>query len=158
VVNCDKIAAVRDLAKGRQALADVKANAAQKLAELERDNAERIGATERDDVRLYSAATKAGWSADELRKIGFDAPAKSRRVARKRSSAARSSVAPMAPGRLRRHRRTSSSLTRAGAGSLPPMPGSSLHDPDRSRGFRGISSLAALSPVFHGPLDHPDPC
>lgn len=91
MVNCDKIAAVRDLAKGRQALADVKANAAQKLAELERDNAERIGATERDDVRLYSAATKAGWSADELRKIGFDAPAKSRRVARKRSAAARSS-------------------------------------------------------------------
>lgn len=86
----DKIAAIRDLAKGRQALADVKADAARRLAELEQQNAERISAADRGDVRLYTAATKAGWSADELRKIGFDAPAKSRRVARKRATAARS--------------------------------------------------------------------
>ena len=85
-----KIAAIRDLAKSRQALEDTKAESARKLAELERENAERIGAAERDDVRLYSAATKVGWSADELRKIGFDAPAKSRRVARKRAAAPRS--------------------------------------------------------------------
>lgn len=98
----DKIAAIRDLAKGRQALADVKADTARRLAEIERENAERIGAAERDDVRLYSAATKAGWSADELRKIGFDAPAKSRRVARKRAVTAQASngaegAAPAAP-------------------------------------------------------------
>jgi len=43
-----------------------------------------VGAAERDDVRLYSAATKAGWTADELRKIGFDEPDKQRRVARRR--------------------------------------------------------------------------
>ena len=53
--------------------------------------AELISAAERDDIRLYGAATKAGWSADELRKIGFDAPAKTRRVARKRATATRSS-------------------------------------------------------------------
>lgn len=98
----DKIAAIRDLAKGRQALADVKADAARKLADLERENAERISTAERDDVRLYGAATKAGWSADELRKIGFDAPTKSRRAARKRATATRpangaDSVAPAAP-------------------------------------------------------------
>lgn len=80
----------------------MKADAAQRLAQLERENAEQIGAAERDDVGLYSAATKAGWSADELRKIGFDAPAKSRRVARKRVTGARSSngtdgAAPAAP-------------------------------------------------------------
>ena len=46
--------------------------------------AEGLGAAEREDIRLYSAATKAGWSADELRKIGFDQPAKSRRVTQRR--------------------------------------------------------------------------
>jgi len=87
----EKIAAIRELAKGRQALADARDEAAQKLAELERENAEQIGAAEREDVRLYGAATKAGWSADELRKIGFDVPAKSRRATRrKRASASRS--------------------------------------------------------------------
>ena len=79
-----RIESIRDLARARQSLADVKADAAQKLADLERENAERIGAAEREDVRLYSAATKAGWSADELRKIGFDEPEKQRRVARRR--------------------------------------------------------------------------
>lgn len=79
-----KIAAIRELAEGRQTLADVKEDAARKLANLERENAEQIGAAERDDIRLYSAATKAGWSADELRKIGFDQPAKSRRVTQRR--------------------------------------------------------------------------
>lgn len=89
-----KIEAVRELARGRQALADVKEEAARKIAEVERENAERIGAAEREDLRLYGAATKAGWSAEELRKIGFDEPAKSRRATRrKRSSAARSTSA-----------------------------------------------------------------
>jgi len=79
-----RIESIRDLAKGRQSLADVKADAAQRLANLERENAERISAAEREDVRLYSAATKAGWTTDELRKIGFDQPAKQRRVMRRR--------------------------------------------------------------------------
>lgn len=79
-----KIAAIRELAQGRQELANVKDAAARKVAELERENAEQISAAEREDVRLYSAATKAGWSADELRKIGFDQPAKSRRVTPRR--------------------------------------------------------------------------
>lgn len=79
-----KIAAIRDLAQGRQTLADVKDEAARKLAEVERENAEQIAAAEREDVRLYTAATKAGWSAGELRKIGFDQPPKTRRVTRRR--------------------------------------------------------------------------
>ena len=79
-----RIESIRDLAKGRQSLADVKADTAQKLAALERENAERISTAERDDVRLYSAATKAGWTADELRRIGFDEPEKQRRVARRK--------------------------------------------------------------------------
>ena len=81
-----RIESIRDLAKGRQSLADVKADAAQRVADLERENAERISAAEREDIRLYSAATRAGWSADELRKIGFDAPVKRRRVARRKQA------------------------------------------------------------------------
>lgn len=84
----EKIAAIRELAQGRQALADIKDEAARKVAEIERQNADDIGAAEREDVRLYSAATKAGWSTDELRKIGFDEPAKLRRIARRRSPSA----------------------------------------------------------------------
>ena len=79
-----RIESIRALARGRQALADVKTDAAHKIAALERENAERISTAERDDLRLYSAATKAGWTADELRKIGFDQPEKQRRVARRR--------------------------------------------------------------------------
>lgn len=78
---------IRALAKGRQSLEDVKADAARKIAEIERENAEQISAAEREDVRLYSAATKAGWTADELRKIGFDQPAKQRRAGRRRTEA-----------------------------------------------------------------------
>lgn len=81
-----KIESIRELAQARQALADIKTDAAQRVTELERDNAERIGAAEREDVRLYSAATKAGWSLDELHKIGFDQPAKVRRVARRKQA------------------------------------------------------------------------
>ena len=79
-----RIESIRELARGRQALADVRTDAARRVADLERENAERIGAAEREDVRLFGAATKAGWSADELRKIGFDEPDKQRRVARRR--------------------------------------------------------------------------
>lgn len=81
-----RIESIRELARGRQSLADVKADTARRLADLERENAERVSAAEREDVRLYSAATKAGWSPEELRKIGFDEPEKSRRVARRRRS------------------------------------------------------------------------
>lgn len=88
----EKITAIRGLAKGRQALADVKDEAARKVAELERENAETIGAAEREDVRLYSAATKAGWSAEELRKIGFEQPSKSRRATKRKRANATSSA------------------------------------------------------------------
>lgn len=40
------------------------------------------------DEQLYGVATKAGWSAEELRKIGFDEPAKSRRATRRKRSSA----------------------------------------------------------------------
>ena len=99
-VQDDKIATIRELAKGRQALTDLREETARKLAELERQNAEQIGTAEREDVRLYSAATKAGWSTSDLRKIGFDAPAKSRRVASKKQAAVRPTDSASGAGRV----------------------------------------------------------
>jgi len=89
-----RIESIRALAKGRQSLADVKSDAAQKMAALERENAERISTAERDEIRLYSAATKAGWTVDELRKIGFGEPAKVQRAGRRRARTMQQSGAP----------------------------------------------------------------
>lgn len=79
-----KIEAIRELAQGRRKLAETRDEAARKLAEVERENSEQIAAAEREDVRLYTATTKAGWSADELRQTGFDQPAKIRRATQRR--------------------------------------------------------------------------
>jgi predicted phage gp36 major capsid-like protein len=95
-IQADRITAIRGLAEARQNLADVREAAARRLAEVERENAEQIAAAEREDVKQYSAAQTAGWSADELRKIGYPEPDKKSRVrkrqARKTSTASRSSV------------------------------------------------------------------
>jgi len=68
----------------------VREDATRRRAELEAQLAQREGDAERDDVKAYNAATAAGWSADELRKIGFDEPDKK---ARTRKRAARKSTA-----------------------------------------------------------------
>ncbi len=55
----DKIGAVRDLAVSRQAVAD-------RRAQL--DEAERV------DAAAYAAAQRVGWTPDELKKVGLNAP------------------------------------------------------------------------------------
>ena len=72
----DRLAAVRTVAEARQALSDVREETARELADLQARIAEQIATAEREDVRAYSAALSAGWSADELRKIGFSEPDK----------------------------------------------------------------------------------
>lgn len=81
--------AIRALAEARQALAQTQDDAAKRLAEVQRETAEQVAAAEHEDVRLYSAAITAGWSREELRKIGFAEPAKRTRVRRSRTAAAR---------------------------------------------------------------------
>ena len=49
--------------------------------------------TEREDARLYSAAIRDGWTADELRQLGIGEPAKKERV-RRRAAAGRKSSTP----------------------------------------------------------------
>ena len=68
-----RIDSITDLVKTRQRVADLKA---------------QLVDAERDDKRAYARATKDGWSADELKKLGLDntAPAKGRSNAPKRST------------------------------------------------------------------------
>lgn len=59
-----RIESVRGLVKTRQRITDLQAQ----LAEAERD-----------DKRAYVRATKDGWSADELKKLGLESAAAGRR-------------------------------------------------------------------------------
>lgn len=55
----DKVTAVRTLAEARQ----------------KRENAKSaLTDAERGDAAAYAAALKAGWTADELKRVGLDAP------------------------------------------------------------------------------------
>lgn len=81
----ERIESVRLLAVARQKVDDVREATARERAELEARIAERVAEAEREDVKAYSAATAAGWSADELRRIGFVEPEKKAR-ARRRST------------------------------------------------------------------------
>lgn len=96
-LQADRITAIRGVGEARQNLADVREAAARRLAEVERENADQIAAAEREDVKQYSAAQAAGWSAEELRKIGYPEPDKKARVrkrqARRATTAPRSSAA-----------------------------------------------------------------
>lgn len=89
----DRIEVVRALATARQALTDEHAAAAERIAAVAHDNAERARAFDLEDVRAYQAALRAGWTRDELRRIGFDEPPKIRRARRKKASSA-----PTSPG------------------------------------------------------------
>ena len=81
----DRITAIRTLAEARQSLADVREETARRVAEVQREAAEQVAAAEREDVKQYNAALAAGWSGEELRKIGYAEPDKKARV-RKRAS------------------------------------------------------------------------
>ena len=79
----DRLNAVRSVAEARQALVDVREQTDRELSELQARIAERIANAERDDVRAYSAAVSAGWTAEELRKIGFSEPDQKARTRRR---------------------------------------------------------------------------
>ena len=79
----DRLNAVRSVAEARQALVDVREQTDRELSELQARIAERIANAERDDVRAYSAAVSAGWTAEELRKSGFSEPDKKARTRRR---------------------------------------------------------------------------
>lgn len=92
----DRINAIRGVGMARQSLADVRESAARRLAEVERETAEQIATAEREDVKQFNAALAAGWSADELRKIGYPEPDKKARVRKRqaRRTAAQTQPSP----------------------------------------------------------------
>ncbi|MDP9394138.1 MAG: hypothetical protein M3Q27_07725 [Actinomycetota bacterium] len=72
----DRVDAVRALAKARQQRNDARAH---------------LDEAERADAAAYAAAQRAGWSAEELRKVGFEepdrkAPGRPRRARRQRAT------------------------------------------------------------------------
>ena len=73
-----RIESVRVRAKGRQGRADLR---------------EQVAEAEREDVRRYGAALSAGWTPEELHKIGYTEPDKVARVRRRATSPRTSSAA-----------------------------------------------------------------
>lgn len=96
------MAAIRELALARQRYLDEQSACTAELEQLKADHAARMAEVERGDLRAYSAATGAGWTPEELRKIGFSEPAKKararRRPARKPRSDAATEASPAAQG------------------------------------------------------------
>lgn len=77
---------MRVLAQARQELTNERESADRERAELEARLKDRMREYEAADVKAFSAATAAGWTPEELRRIGFPEPDKKRRV-RRRSTA-----------------------------------------------------------------------
>jgi len=77
-----RIASVRNLVSARQAVTELQA----KLTEAERE-----------DARLYQAALRDGWTADELRQLGLTEPAKRERVRRRQAASRSAAQTPAAP-------------------------------------------------------------
>lgn len=85
--------AIRTVAEARQGVADVREETERELAEFQRRIAERVASAEREDVKAFNAALAAGWTVDELRKIGFGEPVKKVRTRRRASAQAKSTRA-----------------------------------------------------------------
>lgn len=87
------MSAIRAVAEARQGVADVREETERELAEFQRGMAERVASAEREDVKAFNAALAAGWTVDELRKIGFGEPVKKARTRRRASAQANSTRA-----------------------------------------------------------------
>lgn len=84
-----RMGAIRAVAEARQGVVDVRDETDRERAEFEKRIAGRVAAAEREDVKAFDAALAAGWTVDELRKIGFAEPDKrirTRRRANKRAA------------------------------------------------------------------------
>lgn len=88
----NRMDSIKALADTRASVDLAHANRAERIAEVERETAEAISEADRADQRAYQAALRAGWSADELKKIGFEEAGKKgtqrKRAARKPAAAA----------------------------------------------------------------------
>lgn len=94
-----RIESVRALAVARQSVSDAADAGVERLAAVQREVSEAVDAAELDDAKAYAAALGAGWTADELRRIGLAEPAKKKRVAQRRRTTAQraTGTAPQTP-------------------------------------------------------------
>ncbi len=79
----DRIGTIRQAVEARQHVADVREESDRERAELEASIRDRASEAERVDLKAYNAAVNAGWSVNELRKIGLPEPAKQARRRRR---------------------------------------------------------------------------
>jgi hypothetical protein len=93
----DRLIAVQKVAEARHHLTEVQEAGAREIADLQARVAERTKAAERDDVRAYNAALSAGWSEEELRKIGLAEPEKKARAKRRAPRRSTPTSTPTAP-------------------------------------------------------------
>jgi len=75
----DRLGAVRSLAEAQQRIEDVQEQTEAAIAQAQRSAAEQRAAASRTLTQTYQAALKAGWSAAELRSIGYPDPGKAKR-------------------------------------------------------------------------------
>lgn len=94
----DRIDTIRQAVEARQHVTDVRDETDHERAELEARISQQVGDAERADVKAYNAAVSAGWSADELRKIGLPEPEKKARARRRTSRRSAPARAPQSTG------------------------------------------------------------
>lgn len=79
----ERITVIRSVAEARQKVDDVREQTTRELSDLQERIAQRLGEAEGEDARAYAAALSAGWTPEEMRRIGFTEPAKKARVRRR---------------------------------------------------------------------------
>ncbi|GAB3930755.1 hypothetical protein GCM10011575_47190 [Microlunatus endophyticus] len=81
-----RIDAVRRLAEAQQDVTAQQQASTEKVAQAKREGDELVAAAQKENARRYSEALSAGWTAAELRKIGFRDPKRGQRTKRRRSA------------------------------------------------------------------------
>lgn len=78
--------AIKRLAEAQQNVTATQQAGTERMAQVKREADELLGAAEKENAKRYSDALSAGWTAAELRKIGFRDPKKSSHSRRRTST------------------------------------------------------------------------
>lgn len=81
-----RIEAIRLLVTAQQRVTTAQQEGAERVAQAQREAEEQLRAAEKENAQRYSDALAAGWSAADLRKIGFREPPKHARSPRRRGT------------------------------------------------------------------------
>ena len=81
-----RLAVIESLAQAQHSVSVAQEERAERIATVERETTEIIKEAERAHVTEYTAAKRAGWTPEELKKLGFSEPGK---ITRTRKSTTR---------------------------------------------------------------------